>query len=85
MGRRRKYFNDEERKIANNEKVKQFYWKNKERLDMKAKSYYWRKKITNSLISGSKEEAEIIKQKAIQKGIDEQFLIIEEISDVNTQ
>lgn len=85
MGRRKRYFSDEERKIANNEKVKQFYWRNKTKLDNNAKAYYWRKKIANSLVSGSKEDAEIIKQKAIQKGIDEQFLIIEEIADDNTQ
>ena len=85
MGRRKKYFNDEERKIANNEKVKQFYWRNKDKLDNKAKAYYWRKKIADTLVSGSKEDAEAIKQKAIAKGIDEQFLIIEEISDGNTQ
>lgn len=85
MGRRKKYFNDEERKIANNEKVKQFYWRNKDKLDNKAKAYYWRKKIANSLVSGRREDAEAIKQKAISKGIDEQFLIIEEIADGNTQ
>lgn len=85
MGRRKKYFSESERKVANNEKVKQFYWRNKERLDMKAKAYYWRKKIANSLASGSKDDAEVIKQKAIQKGIDEHFLIIEEIADGNTQ
>lgn len=84
MGRRKKYFNDEERKIANNEKVKQFYWRNKDKLDNKAKVYYWRKKIANSLTSGSKDDAEVIKQKAIQNGIDEQFLIIEEIINGNT-
>ncbi len=85
MGRRKKYFSDDERKIVNNEKVKQFYWRNKERLDTKAKTYYWRKKITNSLILGDKDGAEAIKQKAIQRGIDEQLLIIEEINDGDTQ
>jgi len=85
MGRRKKYFNDAERKIANNEKVKQFYWRNKDRLDVKAKAYYWKKKILNALASGNTDAAEIIKQKAIQKGIEEQFLIIEEILDGNKQ
>lgn len=85
MGRRKRYFSEEERKIANNEKVKQFYWRNKDKLDNKAKAYYWRKKIANSLALGNKEEAEIIKQKAIQKGIEEQFLIIEEIVNGDTQ
>ena len=85
MGRRKRYFSDEERKIANNEKVKQFYWRNKDKLDNKAKAYYWRKKIAQCLISGNTDGAESIKQKAMQKGIEEQFLIIEEILDVNKQ
>ena len=85
MGRRKRYFSDEERKIANNEKVKQFYWRNKDRLDVKAKSYYWRKKLTDAMVSGSADEVEDIRNKAIQKGVDEQFLIIEELENVNTQ
>jgi len=85
MGRRKKYFSDEERKIANNEKVKQFYWRNKDELDIKAKTYYWRKKIIKCLEFGNKEEAELIRQKAIHKGIDEQFLIIDELIGVNQQ
>ena len=79
MGRRRKYFNDEERKVANNEKVKQFYWKNKDSLDMKAKTYYWKKKILDVIVSGNTEEAEALRLRAIQKGIDAKLLIIEEI------
>lgn len=85
MGRRRKYFNDEERKIANNEKVKQFYWRNKDKLDNKAKTYYWRKKLQDTLQSGSIEDFENVRQKAIQKGIDERYLIIEETFSVNKQ
>jgi hypothetical protein len=85
MGRRRKYFSDIERRDANNEKVKQFYWRNKNKLDGKAKAYYWKKKIINALEKGYIMEADSIKQKAIQKGIDEQLLIIEETSNDNTQ
>lgn len=78
MGRRRKYFSDEERKIANNNKVKQFYWRNKNSLDGKAKAYYWRKKIKELIDSGKFEEIEKIKEKAIQKGIPAELLVIEE-------
>jgi len=83
MGRRRKYFTEEEKQQANNEKVKQFYWRNKENLDGKAKAYYWRKKIEKLIEDGKTEEIESVKQKAIQKGISAEELIIE--NDVNKQ
>ncbi len=83
MGRRKKYFTEEEKQHANNEKVKQFYWRNKENLDGKAKAYYWRKKIQDLIDSGKLDDIEKIKQKAIQKGIPAELLIIE--NDVNKQ
>lgn len=77
MGRRRKYHTDEERQHANNEKVKQFYWRNKDLLDAKAKAYYWRKKIEAFMELGELEKAESIRDKAIQKGVERELLIIE--------
>ena len=77
MGRRKKYNTDEERQKANNEKVKQFYWRNKELLDAKAKAYYWRKKIEALMKVGKTDEAEAVKNKAIEKGVEHRLLIIE--------
>lgn len=77
MGRRRKYHTDVDRQKANNEKVKQFYWRNKSKLDEKAKAYYWRKKIEVLINSGSLEEAEEVRQKAITKGVEKELLIID--------
>ena len=81
MGRRRKYFTDEERQQANNEKVKQFYWRNKDKLDEKAKAYYWRKKIETLMREGQPQKAEAVREKAIQKGIVKDLLIIENYDD----
>lgn len=77
MGRRRKYFSDIEKKEANNNKVKEFYWKNKDRLDDKARTYYWRKKIQALLKTGDTDAAEKVKNSAIKKGIDPAQLEIE--------
>ena len=46
MGRKLKYKTPEEKKEANNQKVKVFYWKNKRRLDLEANIRYWKKKLT---------------------------------------
>lgn len=46
MGRRRKYNTDEERRMANNQKVKNFYWRNKEKCDVEAKLRYWENKLS---------------------------------------
>lgn len=78
MGRRRKYLNDEERQQANNEKVKQFYWRNKDALDEKAKAYYWRKKIQKLIEAGKESEVEKVIQKAINKGIPKELLVIDD-------
>jgi hypothetical protein len=77
MGRRRKYHTEDDRQKANNEKVKQFYWRNKDKLDEKAKAYYWRKKIQVLINSGSLQEAEKVKEKAILRGVDKALLVIE--------
>jgi hypothetical protein len=45
MGRRKKYITEEEKREANNQKVKDFYWRNKRRLDLEASLRYWRKKL----------------------------------------
>jgi len=77
MGRRKKYFSDIEKKEANNNKVKEFYWKNKESLDRKARAYYWRKKIENLIKDGDIQKAEAVREKAIKRGIEKELLIIE--------
>ena len=43
MGRIKKYHTEEERKEANRQKAKRYYWKNKEKVDAKAKERYWQK------------------------------------------
>lgn len=45
MGRRKKYFNDEQLKTASSKKSKIFYEENKEHLVSKAKENYWMRKI----------------------------------------
>ena len=77
MGRRRKYFNDTEKKDANNKKVKEFYWKNKEVLDVKARAYYWRKKIKKLLDSNNTEDAVKVLELAVSKGVDRDKLQID--------
>lgn len=44
MGRRKKYFTESEKKEANRQKVKEYYYRNKAQLDARAKEYYWLKK-----------------------------------------
>ena len=44
MGRLKKYHTDEERKDANRQKSKRYYWKNKEKVDAKNKKRYHEKK-----------------------------------------
>ena len=44
MGRRKKYFTESEKKEANRQKVKEYYYRNKAQLDERAKEYYWLKK-----------------------------------------
>lgn len=70
MGRRKKYVTEEQRKEANNIKVKNFYWQNKSSLDDKARAYYWRKKIQNMRLNNDPiEEIEAVVNKAIKLGI----------------
>jgi len=69
MGRRKKYFTDEEKKSANNANVKEFYTRNKESVDSKARCQYWIKKINNHISSGNLEMAKIVYNRAIDKGI----------------
>lgn len=45
MGRRKKYFSEEEKRLANKNKVFKYYWNNKEACDKKARERYWRKKL----------------------------------------
>ena len=40
MGRLKKYYTDEERKLKQREYSKKYYWKNKKRIDEKAKQRY---------------------------------------------
>lgn len=56
MGRHKKYKTDEERKAANNEKVKRFYWANKEECDRKARERYHRKKFENPIIENPPDD-----------------------------
>lgn len=77
MGRRKKYFSDLEKKEANNKKVKEFYWNNKDKLDSNAKAYYWKKKIKNLLEIGNTDGATKMLERAISKGIDRDKLQIE--------
>ena len=45
MGRLKKYNTEEERKEANRQKAKRYYWKNKEKVDAKNKARYRRQKM----------------------------------------
>jgi hypothetical protein len=58
MGRRRKYFTEEQKREANLKKVKKFYWENKDALDQKAKDYYYKKKAEKEAqkVEDSKEK-----------------------------
>lgn len=63
MGRRRKYFTDEQIKEASSMKAKSFYEENKSHLASKSKEKYWIKKI--KLL---KEQGDTIKvYKAMEK------------------
>lgn len=44
MGRLKKYFSTEEKKEAAKAASKKYYWKNKDKIDSKAKIYYKNKK-----------------------------------------
>lgn len=57
MGRRRKYFSDEERANARSSYAKKFYWNNKDKLDELAKELYRKKKLNR--VSGSIGDEEI--------------------------
>ena len=48
MGRLRKYQTKEQQQLANREKSKRYYWKNKEKIDAKAKERY-RNKVDKKL------------------------------------
>lgn len=80
MGRRKIYFSDVEKRMANNEKVKKFYWRNKEKLDNAAKVYYWKKKIKKYLSEGLIDMAEKAREIAIERGVEEHYLIIDELN-----
>jgi hypothetical protein len=66
MGRQKKYNTDAERKAANNEKVKAFYWDNKKKLDLDASIRYWSKKI-ETLQSNGIDTSHPIYVKAVTK------------------
>ena len=51
MGRLKKYKTEEDRKEANRQKAKRYYWRNKEKIDAKNKERYRRKRI-NLPLSG---------------------------------
>ena len=60
MGRRKKYFTESEKKEANRQKVKEYYYRNKAQLDERAKDYYWlKKKFVRFEDEISKREAEL--------------------------
>lgn len=44
MGRKCKYFNEEEKRIANNEKAMQYYLRNREKIKKKNLKRYYDKK-----------------------------------------
>jgi hypothetical protein len=70
MGRGKKYHTDEERRAANNEKVKRFYWANKEECDRKARERYWKKKLEDVPSNG--HDTEIQETKQVIEHINEQ-------------
>ena len=47
MGRKRKYFNEEEKRLANLEKALRYYHSNKDDCDRRARERYWKKKVGN--------------------------------------
>lgn len=49
MGRRKKYETEEELKAARREWSRRYYWKNKEKVDAKAKERYHKKKVDKEL------------------------------------
>lgn len=81
MGRKKKYFTDEEKRKANNDKVKSFYRKNKSVLDAKSRANYWRNKIKKCIKDGDLNKAKLTLNKALLKGIKKEFLKLEEIDD----
>jgi hypothetical protein len=57
MGRRKKYFNEEEKKEANRAKVLRYYWNNKEECDRKARERYLAKKLVSFNKNGTSGSA----------------------------
>lgn len=47
MGRIKKYKTDEEKRLAQNRWAREYYWRNKEKIDKKMKNKYWRLKNDN--------------------------------------
>lgn len=66
MGRRRKYFNEEEKKEANRAKVLRYYWNNKEECDRKARERYMAKKLANFNNNGTSGSAAIPEETQLQ-------------------
>ena len=60
MGRKRKYFNDTEKKEADKEKALRYYWANKEICDTRARERYWKRKTGNTNITSSVEPEKVI-------------------------
>ena len=77
MGRRKKYITEEQKKTANNEKVKDFYWHNKEIMDLKAKAYYWKKKIKIHIENDNIIDAKLVIEKAVNSGIPRDMIDVE--------
>ena len=71
MGRRRKYFSDEEKKEANRAKVLRYYWRNKDKCDEKARERYKAKKLAdyNNSVSGSAISEESKLQQTTQEQV----------------
>lgn len=68
MGRRKKYFSEEERKQSNLDRVKKYYSENKKDIDKRAKEKYWKNKICELLKEGNMDEAKIAVLTAITRG-----------------
>ena len=73
MGRKKKYFTEEEKQEANRQKVKDYYYRHKDEVDKKAKERYWFNKDCkkyNQEIMNKEEEL----QKSLSKEEKESFI-----------
>lgn len=69
MGRRKKYFTEEQLKNADIIKHKKYYNENKRELMYKSRLKYWNTKITQHINDGQHDIALAVRNKAIDKGM----------------